>query len=200
MWNTKMHAQVGDEIEGHADEVYGASFSSCGRHVVSGYSDTNVRVWNASTHERIGEALHGNSESVGCVSESADGRHITSGDAYNTIIIWEREARAIVWKSKNVECPSQSNATDYENGSGTDAGDGKDASENEITNDEAEAIIRSCGQGTPHLWPYFSLHIQPSCTAMKDLLIPILITSSNPKECVSCKCLHCMKSLKPSDN
>ncbi len=69
-------------------------------------------------------------------------------------IIWKRENRAIAWESKNIKCASQTDVTDEQKRSETDTADGKDAFENEITSDEAEKIIRRCGQHTRHLWPH----------------------------------------------
>ncbi len=40
-----------------------------------------------------------------------------------------------------------------ENNTDEHISDVENADENEITEDEAENIIRSCGQQTPHLWP-----------------------------------------------
>ncbi len=94
-----------------------------------GSSDGIVRIWNADTLEQIGEALRGHSSGVLCVSESADGCHIVSKGDGNTVIR-NRENRAIVWTSAREHVPR-----------------------NTIDNDDAETIIRSCGQLTPRLWP-----------------------------------------------
>ncbi len=83
----------------------------------------------------------------------ADGRHIVSRDEGGNTIIWSRENRAILWQSKNIERDYQNDVTDEENGSDKDSSDGVRAFENEIADEEAETIIRSCGQQTPHLWP-----------------------------------------------
>ncbi len=65
------------------------------------------------------------------VSECSDGRFVVSRDSYPMTNIWDRNSRRIVWNSE---------------GSGGDRVD-------TILNDEAEEIIRSCGQETAHLWP-----------------------------------------------
>ncbi len=133
--------------------MYCVSFSADARRVVSGSADRTIRIWNADAHELIGEALLGYSNLVFCVSESADGCHILSRDSDGITIIRKCENRSIVWKSKNNEQDFQNDVTDVDKRSETNTTDGEDAFENEITNDEAEMIIRSCGQQTPHLWP-----------------------------------------------
>ncbi len=143
----------GDSFEGHTHIVCCVSFSADGRRVLSGSWDETVRIWNADTHEQIGEALRGHSETIGCVSESADGCHIVSRDDDGTTIIWKSENRAIVWKSKNSERASQIDVTGEEKRSERHSTDEEDALVNEIINDEAEKIIRNCGQHSPHLWP-----------------------------------------------
>ncbi len=58
-----------------------------------------------------------------------------------------------MWQSEKIERESQNDVTDEENGSEKDSTDGVRAFENEIADEDAETIIRSCGQQTPHLWP-----------------------------------------------
>ncbi len=130
LWDTETDTQVGDPFEGHTSSVRCVSFSADGRRVVSGSWEGTVLMWNADTHQQIGDALRGYSTQVVCLSESADGCHIVSRDFHGNTIIWNRENRAIVWKSAHEHAP-----------------------ENEIENDDAETIIRCCGQQTPHLWP-----------------------------------------------
>ncbi len=132
--------------------MYCVSFSADGRRVVSGSEDETVRIWSAGTQKQIGEDTVGAFKTIHCVSESADGCHIVSRDSRKTII-WKRENRAIVWKSESDERSSQNGVTDEGKHSEADTTDGEDAFENEITNDEAEEIIRSCGQHTARLWP-----------------------------------------------
>ncbi len=130
------------------------SISADGRRVVSGSYDKTVRIWNADTHEQIGEVPVEHSRAVDYVSESNDGCHIVYRCYYDdNRIIWNSENRAIVWNSEKAEVGSQNDVTDEGKHSETDTTDGEDAFENEITNDEAEKIIRSCGHHTPHLWP-----------------------------------------------
>ncbi len=153
LWDAETHTQIGDLLEGHTGSVLCVSFSADGRRVLSGSGDKTVRIWNADTHEQMGEALLGNSKRVSCVSESTDGCHIVSRNYDGITIIWKRENRAIVWKSKNIDRGSETDVTDEKKRSETDNTDGEGAFENEITRDEAEAIIRSCGQHTLRLWP-----------------------------------------------
>ncbi len=54
---------------------------------------------------------------------------------------------------ENIERGSQTDVTDKEKRSETDAVKWEHGFEGEITNDEAETIIRSCGALTAHLWP-----------------------------------------------
>ncbi len=64
------------------------------------------------------------------MSESADGCHIVSRNYSGGAIIWNRENGTIVWKSAHEHAPG-----------------------NKVENDDAETIIRSCGQRIPQLWP-----------------------------------------------
>ncbi len=124
LWDAETHTQIGKSFDG----VWCAD----GRRVVSGSGDQTVRIWNAATHEQIGDALLEHSVIIVCMSESSDRCHIVSRDAnYNIItIIWKGENRAIMWKSKNIERPSQNDVTDEEKRSETDTTDMLDAFEN----------------------------------------------------------------------
>ncbi len=124
-----MHS-IGGSIVGHTGLIkFAFSFSFDGLRIVSGCRNCTVRIWSAETRKQVGEAIQ---EPVMFASESADGCHIVCRENWleDVTTIWKRTSRTNVWKSKNGE-------NIYENG---------------ITNNEAEEIIRSCGQETPNLW------------------------------------------------
>ncbi len=52
-----------------------------------------------------------------------------------------------------MEHDSRKSVTGEENGWEKDSADEVRGFENEVADDEAETIMRSCGQQTPHLWP-----------------------------------------------
>ncbi len=148
-WDTGAHTPIGAPLQGHVDAVRCVSFSADGRRAVSGSRDGTVRIWNAGTRQQIGEALSGHSSPARRVSESADGCHIVSQHCDGITVIREREDKAIVWKSKNIEHASQGDATYEQTGSDTDTTDAEtddtdweDAFENEIASDEAEETIQ----------------------------------------------------------
>ncbi len=131
LWDTQTCTQIGGPIEGHTRFISCVSFSFDGLRIVSGCRNNTVRIWNAATRKQLGETIQA---TVMVASESADGCHIVCREyvLWDVTTIWERTSRAIVWKSE------KSGESIYENG---------------ITDNEAEKIIRSCGQLTPDLWP-----------------------------------------------
>ncbi|KAG8792821.1 hypothetical protein FRC12_004764 [Ceratobasidium sp. 428] len=71
--------------------VQSVAVSPNGRHIVSGSTDSTVRVWDAETGGVVLGPLSGHSNSVDCVAFSADGRWIVSGSYDETICIWNAE-------------------------------------------------------------------------------------------------------------
>ena len=69
--------------------VYTIAFSPDGTHIVSGSSDSIIRVWDVVTGQQIGEALRGHDHWVSSVAFSPDGKHIVSGSRDETIRVWD---------------------------------------------------------------------------------------------------------------
>ncbi len=95
----------------------------------------------------MGDAFLGQRFQADCVSESADGCHVVSRDPVNErTIVWSHASGDLLWKSPRNDSESDDDA---ENGSANN----ESYFENEITDNEAESIIRNCGRQAPHLWP-----------------------------------------------
>ncbi len=149
------------------------SFSFDGLRIVSGSYDGTIRMWNAQSHELIGEAQCGYDAVVHCLSESADGYYIVSRCRERTII-WQREGLAILWMSK---CGVTDSESDEESNSETGATNKEHEFENMITNDEAEKIIRNCGQQTPRCGQTVSLHTRQNFTARMNQCISVWVAT-----------------------
>ncbi|EIM84651.1 WD40 repeat-like protein [Stereum hirsutum FP-91666 SS1] len=79
------------EMRGHRGTVLSAAFSPDGRRVVSGSSDSTIRIWDAETGDAVGEPLRGHTGWVWSVAFSPDGRHVVSGSNDSTIRMWDAE-------------------------------------------------------------------------------------------------------------
>ena len=58
------------------------------KHIVSGSSDSTVRVWDAATGANT-STLEGHSNDVNSVAFSPDGKHIVSGSSDSTVRVWD---------------------------------------------------------------------------------------------------------------
>ncbi len=96
-------------------------------------------------------------------------QYLVSRDELGKTMIWCRSTGGIVWSSEMLEnCPA-TDVVDGENNTDEHIPDVENADENEITEDEAENIIRSCGQQTPaSLAKVFPVRTLPSCTARRN--------------------------------
>ncbi|MDR2093934.1 MAG: caspase family protein [Treponema sp.] len=73
---------------GHSSGVNSAAFSPDGRTIVSGSSDTTLKLWDAATGREI-RTLSGHSYYVSSAAFSPDGRTIVSGSWDNTLKLWD---------------------------------------------------------------------------------------------------------------
>ncbi|KIM19331.1 hypothetical protein M408DRAFT_58014, partial [Serendipita vermifera MAFF 305830] len=67
---------VAGPLNGHKDRVLSACFSSDGRQIVSGSSDSTVRVWNAEMNDLVSEPLEIHDRNPGPVTFLHDGTRI----------------------------------------------------------------------------------------------------------------------------
>ncbi len=144
LWDAETYTQIGGPFEGHTNGIRCVSFSWDGLRVISGSNDFTVRLWNAATHEQIGYVVEAEAAHlISYVSESFDGCHFVSRDVSRRTTIRNFETMAVLWTSKTLESGSESDSQ----------GEPESHIENVIREDEATAIIRSCGYRTSRLWP-----------------------------------------------
>ncbi len=75
-------------MKGHVDAVNSVAFSPDGMRIVSGSSDTTLRVWDAATSQPIGVSMQGHEKAVMSVAFSPDGTRIVSGSNDTTMRLW----------------------------------------------------------------------------------------------------------------
>ncbi len=170
LWDVETHTQIWDPFEGHTDPVLCVSFSSDGRRGVSVSDDNKVRIWDAATHNKSeGHCSQIRQMAGACQRVLMD---VTS----RLGILKEAESFAIarprrLYGNRNMlETFLKNRRHDEENGSKKDSPTGC-VFENKIADEDAEAIIRSCGQQNPHLLysHVLYLHILLNCNAILDL-------------------------------
>ncbi|MEM7539448.1 MAG: hypothetical protein AAF639_45245 [Chloroflexota bacterium] len=76
----------------HQGAVNSIAFSPDGDFIVSGSTDTTVRLWNAETLEHIG-ILYGHTGTVWSVAFNRDGTKIVSGGEDNAVHLWDAKTR-----------------------------------------------------------------------------------------------------------
>jgi WD40 repeat protein len=75
-------------MKGHTGSVRSVAFSSDSMWIVSGSSDSTVRVWDASTGVAL-EELKGHTSLVSSVAFSSDGTQIVSGSHDKSVRVWD---------------------------------------------------------------------------------------------------------------
>ena len=83
---------------GHTPPVQCVRYSPNGYYIVSGSSDSNIRVWDAETGSAVGKPFKGHTDTVLSVAYSPDGRHIISGSIDEPIRMWDAETGCAVGK------------------------------------------------------------------------------------------------------
>jgi tetratricopeptide (TPR) repeat protein len=74
-------------LEGHTGGVWAVAFSPAGDRIVSGSSDTTLRLWDREGN-LLGEPLQGHTGGVNAVAFSPAGDRIVSGSDDNTLRLW----------------------------------------------------------------------------------------------------------------
>ncbi|MEM6254407.1 MAG: caspase family protein, partial [Cyanobacteria bacterium P01_D01_bin.156] len=82
------------KLEGHRDSVLAVAFSPDGDRIVSGSSDSTLRLWDLEGNP-IGDPLQGHRSSVRAVAFSPQGNRIVSGSNDNTLRLWDLEGNPI---------------------------------------------------------------------------------------------------------
>ncbi len=150
LWDLDTFSLIGDPMKGHTRYALCVAFSFDGLRIVSGSWDQTVRVWNAASQMPIGDPLKGYQHVVRHVAESCDGRHIVSRDDLLRTYIRNRTDGKMVWTSERSDKLAERGGKDNEV---LIEELGESEFENEIDDEEAARIIRSCSYETSHLWP-----------------------------------------------
>lgn len=143
------------------ESVSCASFCSDSLRIITGSTDTSVRIWSTETLLQIGNDLNGRRSAISEVSESSDGRYIVSQSSDKETFIWCRASHSIVWTSVKRYSTSGIKIKDI----------------------DAANIIRSCGMLALHLWPEWRDSF-PSCTAEVSCNGDIVYSNTTDKNLV----------------
>ena len=82
-----------------SDRIVNVAFSPDGRRIVTGGTDTTLKVWHAETGEEL-HTLKGHSKAVTQVAFSPDGNQIVSGSLDTTLKVWDAETGEEVFTLK----------------------------------------------------------------------------------------------------
>ena len=95
LWNVETGVSIVADLRGHTKALWSASFSLCGRYIVTGSCDRTVRVWDfesqlGEAHDRLCIAiLERHTDSVISAHFSPNGKYVVSGSADKTIRMWD---------------------------------------------------------------------------------------------------------------
>jgi WD40 repeat protein/predicted Ser/Thr protein kinase len=73
---------------GHAELVYGVSFSPDGQRILSGSADKTAKVWDLETGREI-HTLTEHTDQVHSIAWSPDGKRVATGSHDNTVKLWD---------------------------------------------------------------------------------------------------------------
>jgi WD40 repeat protein len=83
---------VRQALRGHTGPVRSISLCPDERLIVSGSSDSTVRVWEVATGQQV-RVLEGHTRNVRNVAWSRDGQYIVSGSFDRTVRVWEADVK-----------------------------------------------------------------------------------------------------------
>ncbi|OUL18193.1 WD40 repeat domain-containing protein [Nostoc sp. 106C] len=93
-------------LGGHANSVYGVSFSPNGKMLATASADNTLKLWNISTGKEI-KTLIGHTNSVNGVSFSPDGKMLASASDDNTLKLWNtstgKEIKTLIGHTNSVK-------------------------------------------------------------------------------------------------
>ena len=90
-------AQRQIDLEGHAEHIMTAVFSSDGRRIVTGSADQTAKLWDAVTGSEL-LTLKGHSGPVFSVAFTPDGQRIVTASGDRTVKVWEAASEELAAK------------------------------------------------------------------------------------------------------
>ncbi|MEH1819446.1 MAG: WD40 repeat domain-containing protein, partial [Nostoc sp.] len=86
--NTVHNVAAPNTLGGHANSVYGISFSPDGKMLASASGDKTVKLWDTTTGKEI-KTLTGHTNEVNGISFSPDGKMLASASGDKTVKLWD---------------------------------------------------------------------------------------------------------------
>ena len=89
---------------GHTEKVNSIDFSPDGRYVVSGSTDTTLKLWDAKKGTLL-MTLVGHTMRINKVAFSSDGKYIVSGSDDHTVKVWNSKTGKVLWDINESKSP-----------------------------------------------------------------------------------------------
>ncbi|OUL34278.1 hypothetical protein BV372_14260 [Nostoc sp. T09] len=93
-------------LKGHANSVYGVSFSPDGKILATASADNTLKLWDTSTGKEI-KTLIGHTNSVNDISFSPNGKMLASASDDNTLKLWDtstgKEIKTLIGHTNSVK-------------------------------------------------------------------------------------------------
>jgi WD40 repeat protein/serine/threonine protein kinase/Tfp pilus assembly protein PilF len=88
VWDMTSGAKTIMTLRGHEKPIYYVSFSHDGKYIVTGSSDSIIKVWDGSTGTEL-MTLLGHKEPLNCAAFSPDGNQIATGGLDGIMKVWD---------------------------------------------------------------------------------------------------------------